>query len=56
MNMTLTSGAKDVATGEFPHPGEKLNKTTGEDCHADNDVGGCDPASLDIDEGEYEGR
>jgi len=50
------SGAKDVATGEFPHPGEELDETTSEDCHTNDDVGCCDPASLDIEEGEDEGR
>jgi len=48
------SGAKDVATGEFPHSSEKLDETTGENSHADDDIGSCYSASLNIDEGEDE--
>lgn len=50
----LTSGAKSVVTGELPHSSKKLNETSAEDSHAYNNIGGCNPASLDIDEGKDE--
>lgn len=52
----LTSGAEDIAAGEFPHPGEKLDKTAGEDGHTDDNVGGCDPSGLYVDKGKDESR
>src|SRR6266436_1151104 len=50
----LTSSAKSVVTGELPHSSKKLNETSAEDSHAHNNIGGCNPASLDIDEGKDE--
>jgi len=47
-------GTKDVSTGELPHAGEKLDKTTGKDGHAYNHVRNRYSTGLDIDEGEDE--
>jgi hypothetical protein len=52
---SLTSGAKRVSAGEFPHSSEKLGEATSEDSHPYDDVGRCNPASLNIDEGKNEG-
>jgi hypothetical protein len=50
-----SSCAESVASGEFPHPGGELGKTTDETGHTDNDVADRDTAGPDVVHGEDEG-
>ena len=53
---TLTCTTKRVSARELPHAGEELGQSTGEKGHADDNVGGFDATSLNVDEGEDERR
>jgi hypothetical protein len=48
MQKSLTSSAEDVTAWELPHSSEKLNKTTSEDSHADNNIGSRNASSSDV--------
>jgi hypothetical protein len=52
----LTCTTKNVPARELPHACKKLNKTTSEESHANDNVRGFYSASLDIDKGEDECR
>ena len=52
----LTCTTKRISARELPHACEELGQSTSEKGHADDNVGGFDTASLNVDEGEYECR
>lgn len=50
-----TSSTEHISPREFPHASEELSKSTAENSHAYNNVGGEDAAGLEVEQGENEG-
>jgi len=56
MDPELTGRAEGISGGKLPHPREELSKATVEEGHANYEVGDEDVASMDVVEGENQGR
>jgi len=53
---SLTGSTEDVSAGELPHASEELGKSTSEDGHPYDHIGGVDTTGVDIHHGKQECR